>query len=431
MRRLPRTLLGLDRPLAGHQRLLLPVARRAARWRPRRSSRPPSSAPTAPSCTRSTPRRTARSSRSRRSRSTCATPSSPSRTSASTGTTAWTSAPCSARRCGPTPRPAGRLQGGSTITQQYVKQEILGNDDQTVSAQGPGGVDRRPARAALQQGPDPRAVPERDLLRERCLRHRGGRPPVLRQAHARPHHRARARSSPRSSSARAPPTPTSTRRRPRLAATRVLRRMQRNAFASADGRRGGAGHPAAAGISRRPRRRAVPRGVLRRGGEAVDPRRPPVRRHPQGAPRPALRRGPAHPDDRRPRHAGTGRAGGQRHPPGPERAGREPGVHRAHHGLRPGHGRRSGLLRHRSPRQAQPRHPGRALLGIVVQALRARPRRSRRGSTRTPPGSPPPSASPSRCPATTGTRATPSPAVPGPPPSPRAPSTPTTPSTPS
>ena len=72
-------------------------------------------------------------------------------------------------------------QGGSTITQQYVKQEILRDNAQTVA--------RKVQEAALAvqlerdvlQGPHPRAVPERDLLRERRLRDRGRRPPVLRQ----------------------------------------------------------------------------------------------------------------------------------------------------------------------------------------------------------------------------------------------------------
>ena len=80
--------------------------------------------------------------------------------------------------------------------------------------------------------------------------------------------------------------------------------------------------PLAARVGRRARRRALPGGVLRGGGEAVDPRRPPLRRHAQGAPRPPLRRRAAHPHHRRPRGAGPGRGGGQRRssptPTGPD-----------------------------------------------------------------------------------------------------------------
>ena len=39
-------------------------------------------------------------------------------------------------------------QGGSTITQQYVKQEILKDDSQTLRAQAPGGVARRSSSSA-------------------------------------------------------------------------------------------------------------------------------------------------------------------------------------------------------------------------------------------------------------------------------------------
>ena len=86
-------------------------------------------------------------------------------------------------------RPATTEQGGSTITQQYVKQEILKDDSPTFERKLQEASTRHPARAPLLEGPDPRALPERHLLRERRLRHRGGRPPVLRQAGRRPHPR--------------------------------------------------------------------------------------------------------------------------------------------------------------------------------------------------------------------------------------------------
>ena len=136
-----------------------------------------------------------------------------------------------------------------------------------------------------------------------------------------------------------------------------------------------AGGPAAAArVRRRAGRRALPRGVLRRGGEAVDPRRPAVRRHPAGSPRPALRRRPPHPDHRRPRDAGAGRGGRRRDPARPERPGRLARVDRSRHRLRAGHGRRPRLLRDQPDRQAQPGHPGPSPGGIVVQAARPRDR---------------------------------------------------------
>ena len=60
------------------------------------------------------------------------------------------------------------VEGGSTITQQYVKNAIL-------------------ARAL--QGGDPRVLPEHRLLRERRLRHPGCSAGVLRQEHRRAHGR--------------------------------------------------------------------------------------------------------------------------------------------------------------------------------------------------------------------------------------------------
>ena len=72
----------------------------------------------------------------------------------------------------------GVVQGGSTITQQFVKNSCvtLEADDQP---QAQGGGARLAARAALVEGADPHRLPEHDLLRERRLRHPAGGADVL------------------------------------------------------------------------------------------------------------------------------------------------------------------------------------------------------------------------------------------------------------
>ena len=69
-------------------------------------------------------------------------------------------------------REQGVVEGGSTITQQFVKNAYVHSSARGAEAEGGGA--RLAARAALAQGPDPHRVPQHDLLRQRRLRHRAG-----------------------------------------------------------------------------------------------------------------------------------------------------------------------------------------------------------------------------------------------------------------
>ena len=72
------------------------------------------------------------------------------------------------------------VQGGSTITQQFVKNALV-TDAAHDHAQAEGGArSRGSSSAALVEGQDPDRVPEHDLLRERRLRRRARRAHVLR-----------------------------------------------------------------------------------------------------------------------------------------------------------------------------------------------------------------------------------------------------------
>ena len=73
----------------------------------------------------------------------------------------------------------GAVQGGSTITQQFVKNAYNGNAPDGDAQAARGGA-RLAARAGLVEGPDPDRLPEHDLLRQRRLRGRGGLPHLLR-----------------------------------------------------------------------------------------------------------------------------------------------------------------------------------------------------------------------------------------------------------
>ena len=67
----------------------------------------------------------------------------------------------------------GAVQGGSTITQQFVK-NALPDEPEVDRPQALRGRARLAARAALVEGPDPDRVPEHGLLRQRRLRRRAG-----------------------------------------------------------------------------------------------------------------------------------------------------------------------------------------------------------------------------------------------------------------
>ena len=100
---------------------------------------------------------------------------------------------CAARG---TTSPAASTQGGSTITQQYVKNAILQDSSADVQPEVQGAVPRGQAGQQLLEGPDPRELPEHHLLRPRRLRHRGGREDLLRRHGRAADRRSRAPCSP-------------------------------------------------------------------------------------------------------------------------------------------------------------------------------------------------------------------------------------------
>ena len=133
---------------------------------PRRSTRP--------TARRSSPRwasRTARSSRSTRSPQTSARGGRRPRTRTSTSTTASTMKGIA--RAAWNNFTGGDTQGASTITQQYAR-HAAELKDITLQPQAAGGGHRLQDGGRVQQGRDPRPLPQHRLLRPRRVRHRGG-----------------------------------------------------------------------------------------------------------------------------------------------------------------------------------------------------------------------------------------------------------------
>ena len=77
-------------------------------------------------------------------------------------------------------RSQGVVEGGSTITQQFVKNAYVRNQ-KTIARKVREAALAWQLEQALAEGSDPARVPEHDLLRQRRLRHPAGLADVLRQ----------------------------------------------------------------------------------------------------------------------------------------------------------------------------------------------------------------------------------------------------------
>ena len=120
------------------------------------------------------------------------TRSSPPRTAASTSTTASTGAASSA----PSLRnvsAGGVREGFSTITMQVAHNSFLARalSRPLAAPQARRAAPLAPARARAHEGPDPRALPQRHLPRQRRERRRGGEPRSVRQERQQAHARRR------------------------------------------------------------------------------------------------------------------------------------------------------------------------------------------------------------------------------------------------
>ena len=117
---------------------------------------------------------------------------------------------------------AAPTQGGSTITQQYVKNYYL-TQDQTAHPQGQGVLHLRSSSTSRSPRTDPRGLPQHHLLRPRRLRHPGRLPGLLRQgrhpAHRPPRAPLLASVINAARATTTPPSATSRRRTPRPGST--------------------------------------------------------------------------------------------------------------------------------------------------------------------------------------------------------------------
>ena len=309
------------------------------------------------------------------SRPTCATRSSRSRTGASTELAASTSAASAARSSQDVVQQRA-AQGGSTITQQFVKNALRAQSDRTVF--------QKLREAALayhltrkwSKEQDPHRVPELDLLRQRRLRRSSRRrgptsatsPTTRTAARAaslcvkRAASPTRRRCSPASSPTRAATTRSPTRRRPRARRNLVLKEMFEQGL-----------HHARASTSTRASRRCRRRSTSSR--RPCGPRRPYfttwVRQQLVdrfGARTRVRGRAEGH-DDARPRPPEGGRAGGQQLPRQRRRA-RRPRVVAIDN--KTGEVRAMVGGRDYAHAAVQPRHPGPAPAGLGDQAVHPR-----------------------------------------------------------
>ena len=258
------------------------------------------------------------------------------------------------------------VQGGSTITQQYVK-NVYVREQAHDRPQGARGRARLAARAArLDEGADPHRVPEHDLLRERRVRDPAGGADLLRQGRARPDAR-RVRAARRASRPTRPAydpvaQPGGGPRPPRSrCSTRCSRSGDITRGRARDARAPRCRCPEDVSAARHARSPGARRTSRTTSRQQLIERRGAAQR---------LRRRPARDDDDRPRAPGA-RARGDREvaaePDGPQAAlvALDP-----RHRQRARDGRRPQL-----PREpVQPRRPGRAPARLGVQAVRARDR---------------------------------------------------------
>ena len=80
-------------------------------------------------------------------------------------------------------RAGGVREGASTITMQLARNAFLTESTRGWRTQAARGALHRPHRGGAEQGRDPRALPQHDLLRQRHLGRGGGEPRPARQGH--------------------------------------------------------------------------------------------------------------------------------------------------------------------------------------------------------------------------------------------------------